>query len=156
MLSLNFILSLLIVTGVTRAAPCDHHKNGTGASTTKAAKAIYFITNDAQNAVVALKVNADGTLSEGSTTLTGGQGASGIDGAKNTTAGPDALFSQSAVKADGNVNLPDPSTAHTDPPTDASSGKRRLQHRLSLQYLLHLRHDSNPNRCPNLHIRRLP
>ena len=67
------------------------------------AKAIYFITNAAQNAVVALKVNANGKVSAGSSTPTGGAGASGIDGMKNATAAPDSLFSQSALKAEGNV-----------------------------------------------------
>ncbi|KAI9719047.1 MAG: hypothetical protein M1812_003677 [Candelaria pacifica] len=37
-------------------------------------KAVYVLTNDAQNAVLAMKVNGDGTLSEGTTTSTGGQG----------------------------------------------------------------------------------
>lgn len=72
----------------------------------KTAKAIYFLSNDAINSVVALKVNADGTLSrDGSITLTGGSGASGIDAATNAPADDDVLFSQSALKAEGNVSL---------------------------------------------------
>ncbi|KAF2500937.1 hypothetical protein BU16DRAFT_546384 [Lophium mytilinum] len=63
-------------------------------------KAIYFISNEPSNAVVALKINHDGTLSPGSTTLTGGAGGSGTNG--NTTAGPDALFSQGALTVSGN------------------------------------------------------
>jgi len=67
------------------------------------AKAVYFITNAAQNSIVALKVAADGTLRDGSITATGGAGMSGIDGSTNLTAAPDSLFSQGAVKVAGNV-----------------------------------------------------
>ncbi|KAF2814588.1 uncharacterized protein BDZ99DRAFT_506055 [Mytilinidion resinicola] len=63
-------------------------------------KAIYFLSNEASNAVVALKINHDGTLSPGSTTLTGGAGGSGTNG--NMTAGPDALFSQGSLTVSGN------------------------------------------------------
>lgn len=108
MLHFKTLLSFLVITALSRAAPCNHTASGTAAAAVKSAKAVYLITNDVQNAIVALTVNADGTLSKGSTTLTGGQGASGIDGAKNATAGPDALFSQSAIKVDGNVPTPFP------------------------------------------------
>lgn len=53
---------------------------------------------------MALRVNPeDGTLSSGSVHLTGGRGAAGIDDATNGTAGRDVLFSQSAIRADGDV-----------------------------------------------------
>ncbi|RDL38339.1 Uncharacterized protein BP5553_02679 [Venustampulla echinocandica] len=70
------------------------------AATTKNAKAIYFITNVVNNSVVALKVAADGTLSDGSITATGGAGMSGVD-STGAPAAPDALFSQGAVKVAG-------------------------------------------------------
>ena len=70
-------------------------------ATSQNAKAIYFMTNDACNSVVALKVAADGTLSDGSITMTGGAGMNGIENGK--PAAPDALFSQGAVKVAGNV-----------------------------------------------------
>jgi hypothetical protein len=73
------------------------------ASASAGAKAVYFITNAAQNSVVALKVAADGTLSDGSITATGGAGLAGIDGSTNAPAAPDSLFSQGAVKVAGNV-----------------------------------------------------
>ncbi|KAL8865853.1 MAG: hypothetical protein Q9198_009132, partial [Flavoplaca austrocitrina] len=57
---------------------------------------------EAENSIIALKVGEDGMLSEGSCTLTGGKGASGIDGKTSMPAGPDALFSQSAVTVRGN------------------------------------------------------
>lgn len=67
-------------------------------------KAVYFISNTAQNSVVALRVNANGSLSDGSFTATGGAGMSGVD-AKGVAAEPDALFSQGAVKVAGNVSI---------------------------------------------------
>lgn len=155
MLQTKLIFPFLAIAALSGAAPCNHTNTGTTASAAKGAKAVYFITNEAQNAIVALKVNADGTLSEGSTTLTGGQGASGVDGAKNSTAGPDALFSQSAVKADGNVNPPGPTPypLPTNFTTVSHRSKRRFQHRLPLRYLRRLRNNPNPNRRLSLHFR---
>lgn len=75
---------------------------GQGAASTNA-KAVYFITNAASNSIVALKVAADGTLSDGSITPTGGAGMSGVDD-KGAPAVPDSLFSQGAVKVAGNVS----------------------------------------------------
>lgn len=86
---------------ISRAANASAADNTTAGGN---AKAIYMLTNDATgNSVVALKVAADGTLSDGSITSTGGQGASGVDGSTNQTAAPDALFSQSALKVEGNM-----------------------------------------------------
>lgn len=83
-------------------ATCPGAVAGAGAVPT-GAKAIYFITNDACNSVVALKVAADGTLSDGSITGTGGAGMNGLLSATGGIAAPDALFSQGAVKVAGNV-----------------------------------------------------
>lgn len=77
---------------------------GVGGAASTNAKAIYFITNAAKNSIVALKVAADGTLSDGSVTATGGAGMTGVD-SKGAPAVPDALFSQGAVKVAGNVSL---------------------------------------------------
>lgn len=76
---------------------------GNRASAPTNAKAIYFITNAAQNSIVALKVAADGTLSEGSITATGGAGMTGVN-AEGTPAVPDGLFSQGAIKVAGQVS----------------------------------------------------
>ena len=81
-----------------------------GATNTNTAQAnpkvIYFMSNDAfGNSIVAMKVAADGTLLDGSITATGGKGMSGIDGMTNLSAGPDALFSQSALKVEGTMIL---------------------------------------------------
>ena len=64
-------------------------------------KAIYLITNDAANAVVALPIGADGRLSSGSVTRTGGSGSVALN-ADNQPATPDALVSQSALAIAGN------------------------------------------------------
>ncbi|KAF4621516.1 hypothetical protein G7Y89_g14558 [Cudoniella acicularis] len=82
-----------------------HHKGkpAPAAAAITNAKAVYFITNAANNSVVALKVNADGSLSDGSVTATGGAGMSGVLIAGGAVAAPDALFSQGAVKVAGNM-----------------------------------------------------
>jgi hypothetical protein len=51
---------------------------------------------------MALKVAADGTLSDGSLTSTGGAGGNGVN-AKGAPNDPDALFSQGAITVAGNV-----------------------------------------------------
>ncbi|KAI0382380.1 hypothetical protein F5Y04DRAFT_279670 [Hypomontagnella monticulosa] len=63
-------------------------------------KAVYLITNDAQNAVVALPISADGTLEKGTITPSGGKGSIALD-AKGQPATPDALVSQSALTIAG-------------------------------------------------------
>jgi hypothetical protein len=70
----------------------------------KAGKALYFLTNNKQNAVVALPIGMDGTLSEGTVTATGGMGSNSIDGATNETTGPDALVGQAALTIAGQVS----------------------------------------------------
>jgi hypothetical protein len=85
-----------------------HGKGGAASNLTSSAppnaKAIYFLTNAANNSIVALKVGADGTLSDGSITATGGVGMSGVD-STGAPAAPDSLFSQGALKVAGNVYL---------------------------------------------------
>ncbi|KAI4253524.1 MAG: hypothetical protein LQ352_003636 [Teloschistes flavicans] len=62
------------------------------------ARVLYLMTNDpAGNSIIALKVNHDGTLTDGSITPTGGKGLSCIDQRVNRISYPDGLFSQSAV-----------------------------------------------------------
>ncbi|KAK8092332.1 uncharacterized protein PG998_014967 [Apiospora kogelbergensis] len=68
-----------------------------------APKAIYTISNDQQNAVVAMPVQADGMVGKATSTATGGTGANGIDGSKNEPSAPDALFSQSALTVAGKM-----------------------------------------------------
>lgn len=66
-------------------------------------KAIYFLTNDQTNGVVAIPIGADGTLSQGTVTGTGGCGAVALN-SSNQPATPDALVSQSALTLVGDVS----------------------------------------------------
>ena len=67
-------------------------------------KAIYFLTNNAENAVISASIEEDGTLQGGSVTWTGGKGHSAFDMMKNVTSGPDALLSQAALSIAGKVS----------------------------------------------------
>lgn len=70
----------------------------------KVGKAIYMITNDAQNAVVAIPIGADGKLSAGKMAKTGGAGSIAL-GADGKPATPDALVGQSALTVVGHVSF---------------------------------------------------
>lgn len=68
-----------------------------------AVQAIYLSTNDSPNRIVALKVNDEGKLSEGTFTLTGGDGGVLI----NSDGSPvpiDALNSQDSIVREGHVS----------------------------------------------------
>ncbi|KFZ16737.1 hypothetical protein V502_04935 [Pseudogymnoascus sp. VKM F-4520 (FW-2644)] len=58
--------------------------------------AIYFLTNDQANGVVAIPIGAGSTLSQGTVTGTGGCGFVGLN-SNSQPATPDALVSQSAL-----------------------------------------------------------
>ncbi|KAF4457927.1 hypothetical protein F53441_280 [Fusarium austroafricanum] len=64
-------------------------------------KAIYILTNDQTNGVLALPIGNDGTLSKGKVTMTGGAGSIAVN-AEGKPATPDALISQSALTIAGN------------------------------------------------------
>ena len=70
----------------------------------KVGKAVYVITNEAQNSVLALPIGADGKLSAGKMAKTGGAGSSAVD-AQGKPEAPDGLASQSALTVAGNVSL---------------------------------------------------
>ncbi|KEF54629.1 uncharacterized protein A1O9_09071 [Exophiala aquamarina CBS 119918] len=63
--------------------------------------AIFFLTNDQTNAVVAIPIGADGKLSGGTVTGTGGAGSNSINGNTNEPASPDPLIGQSAIVVAG-------------------------------------------------------
>ncbi|EHK24734.1 uncharacterized protein TRIVIDRAFT_189996 [Trichoderma virens Gv29-8] len=67
-------------------------------------KAIYTISNGAQNSVIALPINSNGLLSQGTSTPTGGAGSNVlvVNGNKKEPASPDALVSQAALTVAGN------------------------------------------------------
>ncbi len=87
-----------------QTAPTQWHGTPSpGSNHFGSSKAIYFITNDAQNAVAAVPIGADGMLSGGTVTATGGSGGNSISAATKEPAGPDALISQSSLTIAGNV-----------------------------------------------------
>jgi hypothetical protein len=91
------IIALAAFTFIASAAPYQQwHKATTG-------KAIYFLTNDAENAVVALPIGKDGMLTAGTVTKTGGKGSNAIDGMTKMPAAPDGLVSQSSLTIVDNV-----------------------------------------------------
>ena len=89
----------------TPAAECAAPAAAPAAAAKGNAKAIYFLSNDAKNNIVALKVGADGKLSKGSMTSTQGKGGLGVD-ADGKPALPDGTFSQSVLRVEGSVRLP--------------------------------------------------
>lgn len=70
----------------------------------KVGKAVYLITNEAENAVIALPIGADGKLSAGKMAKTGGRGSVAVN-AEGKPETPDALVSQSSLAVAGNVSL---------------------------------------------------
>lgn len=68
-------------------------------------KAVYLITNDDENSVVALTINADGTLKKGSVTSAGGKGSISLDGMTGEPAATDGLVSQGSLTVAGQVSL---------------------------------------------------
>ncbi|KAK9242886.1 hypothetical protein V1506DRAFT_34711 [Lipomyces tetrasporus] len=79
------------------------YRHGGSLSAEKAptGKAVYLLTNDAVNAVVAVPIAADGTLSYGTVTGTRGAGSSSISGSTMMPSAPDALLSQNALTIAG-------------------------------------------------------
>jgi hypothetical protein len=94
-------LGLALLSACADAAPNPAAQRRTAAAHT--GKAIYFLTNDKQNAVVALPIASDGTLGKGTVTPTGDSGSHAISGGGNT--GADALISQAALTVAGNVSF---------------------------------------------------
>lgn len=96
-----FLLSVAaLATGITS------HPVKSACQSSLSQGAIYLLTNTQSNSVVSLRIDADGKLSSGSSTSTGGSGSNSIDGTTNQPAAPDALVSQSALTvAKGVCNL---------------------------------------------------
>jgi hypothetical protein len=110
----NLTILLALVSSLTLAAPHQRYRAGAnqqhdGTSCTPpqystVGKAIYFLTNDAENAVVAVPIGKDGMLSKGTVVKTGGAGSNSLD-AMGQPAVPDALVGQSALTVVGNVSF---------------------------------------------------
>ena len=98
MLQLSILLSCIGLLSLASGAP-------TSDSQPKAPypKALYFNVNQVPNSIASVKVNPDGTLSDGSTTATGGNGASANQGQINKPAAPDALLGTGPIIVVDNV-----------------------------------------------------
>ncbi|KAF2652575.1 hypothetical protein K491DRAFT_604601 [Lophiostoma macrostomum CBS 122681] len=94
-----FTNAFLVVTVVASPLPSvvssigPHRRHSQGIAT---GQALYFLTNDNQNSVAAVAINADGTLGNATLTATGGSGSVSVD-ANGTPAPRDALSSQSSL-----------------------------------------------------------
>ncbi|KAH8640751.1 hypothetical protein IG631_03692 [Alternaria alternata] len=110
---------LALLPSIAAAAPHQQHRAGAdqaqqhggmscmqqpNAGKPAVGRAIYMLTNDAENAVVALPIGADGMLSKGKVMKTGGAGSVAVD-AEGKPATPDALVGQSALTIAGNVGF---------------------------------------------------
>jgi hypothetical protein len=103
-------LLLALLPSIVVAAPHQRHAKHYGdmscmqQQTPSIGKAIYFLTNEAENAVVALPIGSDGMLSKGTIIPTGGAGSNSIT-ATGQPAAPDALVGQSALTIVGTVSF---------------------------------------------------
>lgn len=92
-------LSVAALCCIANAAPyCRPHQPAT------VGKAIYFLTNEATNGVVSLRIGSDGMLSKGTITKTAGAGGVSIESATKNPALTDALNSQSSLTIVGKVS----------------------------------------------------
>ncbi|KAK1750222.1 WD40/YVTN repeat-like-containing domain protein [Echria macrotheca] len=97
MFSQAMMTKLVMAVGFLAGAVGAHPRTGHAGPAN--AKTLYFLTNNAENAVVAIPLDGSGMLSlKGSAVVkTAGAGANGISGATNQSAMPDSLFSQAAL-----------------------------------------------------------
>lgn len=100
---MRLTLVLAAITSFVDAAP-HRTRPDSCEKLTSVGKAVYFITNEKENAVVALPIGPDGKLSNGTLTRTAGAGSINISGATGQPGVPDALVSQSSLTVVGNVS----------------------------------------------------
>src|SRR6186713_1722075 len=104
----GYLSITLVIAGHVNCAAIDaRHQGNSGIKGShgklKAGKAAYFLSNQAQNSVVALHIAADGTLRDGSITATGGAGGAEVNPTTGEPTLPDGLASQGAIRVAGNV-----------------------------------------------------
>jgi len=101
------LLSLALVATAVAGMPdtCEAEVSAAAPATAQNGKAIYIITNEKENQVLAIPIGAAGMLSKGTCIGTGGAGSNSLDD-KNQPAVPDPLVSQSALTVAGNVRHP--------------------------------------------------
>lgn len=98
----NFLTTLMLAEGIAghainRPSSCKPAVPTTG-------KVVYFLSNDADNSIIALPIQPDGTLKAGKKTSVNGVGSNTLNAMKQPAA-PDALVSQSSITISGNVGL---------------------------------------------------
>ncbi|KAL6802147.1 hypothetical protein J3E68DRAFT_423998 [Trichoderma sp. SZMC 28012] len=94
----------LLFLGLANLVPEASARPSTCPPPLKPGKALYMISNGARNSVIALPINSNGLLGQGTSTPTDGWGSNFVtvtDG-KKEAAGPDALASQAALTISGN------------------------------------------------------
>ncbi|KAI1474268.1 hypothetical protein F4774DRAFT_342144 [Daldinia eschscholtzii] len=95
----NFLATLILAQGIAGHAIPRHSSCKPAAPAT--GKAVYFLSNDAENTIVALPIQPDGTLKAGKRNPVNGVGSNVIDGTTKEPAAPDALVSQSSLVISG-------------------------------------------------------
>ncbi|KAL4932529.1 YncE family protein [Aspergillus undulatus] len=78
----------------------DARQGSNSSSSSSSSKAVYVLTNNADNAVIGVPIEKNGLLGYGQIASTGGIGQSGVD-SDGLPAGPDSLFSQGALAVAG-------------------------------------------------------
>jgi hypothetical protein len=103
----NVISAALVVAGIVNGAAIEKRywaQKNSASPKVATPKAIYFMTNDANaNSIVALPIAADGTLTDGSITATGGAGSAEVDAVTKQSTVPDAISSQGSIRVVGNL-----------------------------------------------------
>ena len=99
---LSYSISLLAMLSVSSCAPRSLiHRQ----SSNKTAKAAYFMTNQPNNSLITVQINADGTLSPGSQIPTGGAGLAGVNaGLLDGVAGVPTFRDSTASTGDLTIN----------------------------------------------------
>lgn len=96
-------LLAIVASLVDAAPPACRAVNQHQVAQQQVGKAIYFLTNEAENAVVALPIGSDGLLSAGQVVMTGGAGGFAVN-ASGQPQLPDGLNSQSSITLVDNVS----------------------------------------------------
>lgn len=97
--------AILLVQGIAGSVIGRHQLNqGKDDACPQTGTALYLISNNAPNTIVALPINEDGTLSAGTITPSEGDGAVSFARQVGVPAMPDGLVSQSSLTIAGQVS----------------------------------------------------
>jgi hypothetical protein len=102
-LAASLTLATAVLASLGAAAP-HRYQSGHRGLKVPVGKAVYFLSNEQENAVGAMRIGKDGTLSTVTMTKTGGAGSINIDAMTGQPAATDALLSQQALKVAGDVS----------------------------------------------------